>query len=77
MPRRDDSPAYARNWRMVLLADALVGVVVALAGIWAMASSSLVVGAALVTAGVCYLALVVRRGLRWRSLRRQAGLEAG
>ena len=75
VPRRDDAPAYARNWWTVLVADGLLGVVVAGAGLWAMASASVFVGAALVAAAVFYLGLVGRRALRWRRLRRHAGLD--
>lgn len=74
MPRRDDSPAYARNWVTVLVVDALVGGAVAAAGGWAMARGSVVIGAAVVAAGVLYVGLIVKRAARWRQLRRDAGL---
>ncbi|HEX9530968.1 MAG TPA: hypothetical protein VF954_07510 [Acidimicrobiales bacterium] len=73
MPRRDDSPALASNWVVVLLADGLVGVGVAAVGGWTMARGSLPIGAALVAAAVLYLGLIVGRGMRWRRLRREAG----
>lgn len=74
MPRRDDSPAYAHNWRTVLVADAALGMVAVAIGLVVMGSGSLPMGAGLVAFGAAYVVLVMRRAMRWRSLRRAAGL---
>ena len=73
VPRRDDSPALARNWLTVLLVDGLVGLGAFGIGVWVMATGSLPIGAAVTALGVSYIGVVVRRGLRWRRLRREAG----
>ena len=67
MPRYDDSVAYASNWRIVLLADAGVGLVV-------LATVHVVMGAMLASAGMVYLFPVGRRARHWAALRRDAGL---
>jgi len=72
--RLDDSTAYASNWRVVLAADAGLGLAVALAGLVVLATVHVVVGAMLVSAGLVYLIPVARRGGRWMALRRDAGL---
>ena len=60
MPKLDDSTAYAVNWRTVLLVDAALGVVVALAGlVAALVWSPLWASAAV--AGTAYAYAVVRR----------------
>jgi hypothetical protein len=66
----DDSAAYAVNWRVVLTADALVGVAAALAGVAAFFFWNIGVGAALVIVGVAYMVLVGVRARRWSRLRR-------
>jgi hypothetical protein len=71
---RDDSPAYARNWRTVLLVDALIGIVVTVVGVLAgTAGAPIWFGAALL--GALYTYAVGRRYGRWRRLRVEAGLD--
>ncbi len=70
MLRTDDSAAYASNWRAVLAVDALLGLVVALAGVAAALAVNVVVGTAMVALGAAYLALVGSRARRWARLRR-------
>jgi len=74
VPRYDDSAAYASNWRMVLLADAGVGVAMALFGLVILATVHVVMGAMLASAGLVYLFPVARRARHWAALRREAGL---
>jgi hypothetical protein len=74
MPRRDDSAAYASNWRVVLALDAIIGVVTSVAGLVIALTVSLVVGMLLVALGAAYTALVGTRARRWARLRREAGL---
>ncbi len=71
----DDSAAYAVNWRVVLVADALVGVAVAVAGVAAFFFWNIAVGAAVLGVGVVYVALVGRPGPTMvpPSARRRAG----
>jgi len=71
--RRVPRAALAPNWWVVLLADAAVGVVVALVGVALAVWWLPWLGALVMAAGVVYVALVVRRGLQWRWLRREAG----
>jgi len=66
--------AYAVNWRMVLAVDAAMGVVVVVAGLIALVVWNFYLGAFLMLVGCLYVAMVVRRGERWRRLRRDAGL---
>ncbi len=75
MARSCDTPAYAPNWRQVIIADAAVGVVGVIAGLAVLfALNSVVIGAGLAALGAVYLVAVVRRALRWRRLRSDAGL---
>ncbi len=74
MPRRDDSPAYAANWRTVLVADALLGALVSVAGVALAVAMTLAGGIVLITVGAWYVTLVGLRGRRWARLRRDAGL---
>ena len=74
MPRLDDSAAYAANWKVVLLADAGLGLVIALVGLIILATVHVVMGAMLASAGFVYLIPVARRARRWSSLRRDADL---
>ncbi len=74
MPRYDDSVAYASNWRIVLLADAGVGLAGALVGLVILATVHVVIGAMLASAGMVYLFPVGRRARHWAALRRDAGL---
>lgn len=66
----DDEAALAANWRTILLVDAAIG--------WAMVVLAFVIqgiiGLVLLGAGGAYLVLNLRRGRRWRRLRREAGL---
>lgn len=73
MPRPDDT-AYAANWRTVLAVDGLVGAAALVAGSALVIGGTVVVGAAVGAFGALYTVLVVRRFLRWRRLRAQAGL---
>lgn len=66
----DDSAAYAVNWRVVLVADALVGVVVVIAGVVALLAWNAVVGAMLILVGAVYVGLIGARARRWSRLRR-------
>jgi hypothetical protein len=66
--------AYAVNWLTVLAVDGAMGVVVVAAGLIALIVWNFYVGAFLMLVGCLYVALVVRRGDRWRRLRRDAGL---
>jgi hypothetical protein len=71
---RDDRAPFARNWLTILVVDALLGVVALVGGLLLTASGSTVIGAVLVLVGMAYVALIVRRGIRWRRLRADAGL---
>ncbi len=66
----DDTAAYATNWRVVLAADALLGVGVFVAGavIWFLVSAA--VGLVVVALGAGYGAMVGVRARRWSRLRR-------
>jgi hypothetical protein len=66
--------AYAVNWMAVLAADAAMGMVVVVAGLIALIVWNFYLGAFLMLVGCLYVAMVVRRGERWRRLRRDAGL---
>jgi hypothetical protein len=66
--------AYAVNWRMVLAVDAAMGAIVVVAGLIALIVWNFFLGAFLMLVGCLYVAMVVRRGERWRRLRRDAGL---
>ncbi len=74
MPRLDDSAAYAANWKVVLLADAGLGLVIALVGLIILATVHVVMGAMLASAGFVYLIPVARRARTWSALRRDANL---
>ncbi|HEX7443546.1 MAG TPA: hypothetical protein VF320_06650, partial [Acidimicrobiales bacterium] len=62
------------NWYVVLAVDASMGLAVVVAGLLAMVGWIFWLGAALSLLGCLYVAMVVRRGDRWRRLRRDAGL---
>jgi len=66
--------AYAVNWRTVLAVDAAMGAVVVVAGLIALIAWNFYLGAFLMLVGCLYVAMVVRRGERWRRLRRDADL---
>ena len=74
MSARGDQTAYARNWKTVLAADALVGVVPLVVGLVLVARGSVLWGPLLVAGGAAYVVLVGRRALRWKQLRRDAGI---
>ena len=65
--------ALAANWWVILLADAAVGLVVVAVGAALAAWWIAWVGVLVMVAGLLYVLLVVRRGLQWRWLRREAG----
>jgi hypothetical protein len=64
-----DNAAYARNWWRILLTDGLLGLAAVAIGLW---RGGLLLVLAL--AGAVYVGAVVRRFLRWRRLRGEAGL---
>ena len=70
-----DDAAYAANWRTVLAVDAVLGLAVVVGGAVLGVRSMPIVGSLLVVAGAAYLILIARRYLRWRALRRAAGLD--
>ena len=74
MARTGDAAAYAANWHRVLLADAVLAVVVAAAGLGVLAAVSVIPGAGLAALGLAYLVAVGRRWRRWARLRADAGL---
>ena len=67
--RLSDEAAYASNWRTVLLVDAAVGVAAFAFGATLMALGH-PLGFIAVLVGVGYGVMIVRRGHRWRRLRR-------
>ena len=71
MSGRSDGAAYAANWRTILVVDAAIGVALVVVGL----VLGTVLGLVLLVAGAAYLVAGVRRGRRWRRLRREAGLE--
>jgi hypothetical protein len=71
---RDDTAAFARNWRTVLLVDALIGLAVTVAGVVAGLAGS-AVWFAVAVLGALYVGAVARRYGRWRRLRGAAGLD--
>lgn len=74
MARFDDSVAYAANWRAVLVADAVSGLVLGAVGVVVIALVSLFLGALIAAVAAAYVALVARRARHWAGLRREAGL---
>ena len=73
MARHARTATFAPNWKTVLAADALVGLVIVVVGFFAARWIALI-GWPLVVAGLIYLFLVARRFLQWRWLRNKAGL---
>ena len=69
MAGRSDDAAYASNWKTVLGVDAALGILGVAAGIGIAARGNSVAGSVLVGAGAAYLALTLRRFLRWCHLR--------
>ena len=73
MLRHARTATFAPNWRAVLAADALVGLVICVVGVL-LAQWSGWAGWPVVAVGAIYLFLVMRRFLQWRWLRERAGL---
>lgn len=71
MPRGDDV-AHAENWRTVLVVDAALGVSIAVTGIVLVVARGMALGYPLALAGVVYVGFVVKRFVRWRTLRADA-----
>ncbi|HVF32562.1 MAG TPA: hypothetical protein VM933_05955 [Acidimicrobiales bacterium] len=72
---RGDETAYAANWATVLLVDALVGAAVAGGGlVLLLLAGRPGLGVVGIVAGAVYVTFVIRRFLRWRRLRADAGL---
>jgi len=69
--------AYASNWRVILVADAGLGMAFLAVGIVLMVVWELVPGAFIGALGCTYLVVVLRRYGTWRQLRRDAGLDRG
>ncbi|HEX3425918.1 MAG TPA: hypothetical protein VHT30_07280 [Acidimicrobiales bacterium] len=67
---RDDSAAYASNWRAVLAVDASLGCLASLVGVVVVLAVSQPIGAALIVLGATYASLVAVRARRWSRLRR-------
>jgi hypothetical protein len=68
-----DDAAHASNWRTVLLVDFLLAAAVTAGGLAVLLAKSALIGAFVAAAGLAYAVLIVRRGLRWARLRREAG----
>jgi hypothetical protein len=72
------SPAAAApNWRVVIAADAALGVGVVVVGVVLAVTWQPVVGSGLASLGFVYVALGLRRATRWRAWRRAVGLDGG
>jgi hypothetical protein len=71
--RTPEDTAYAANWRIVLLVDAAVGAIGAAVGVLLLFKVP-TLGGLLLSGGVVYDMVVVRRARRWARLRRDAGL---
>jgi hypothetical protein len=69
-----EDTAYAANWRTVLLVDAAVGAVAAAVGVLLLFKLP-TLGGLLLSGGVVYDMVVVRRARRWARLRKDAGLK--
>ncbi len=72
---RPNVAAAAPNWRSIILIDAGLGVALAVIGVALAVVWMPWLGAVVAAVGVVYVALVVRRGLRWHRWRRAVGLE--
>jgi len=75
MAKKARAATFAPNWKTVLAADALVGLLIVAAGIGLLLWRWFA-GVPVIIAGAFYLFLVLRRFLQWRWLRRQVGLDA-
>jgi hypothetical protein len=73
MQFRDDSAAFAANWRTILAVDLAMGLVVLFGGV-ILAFTSSQWGWVLATAGFIYVFFAGGRIAKWRRMRRQAGL---
>ena len=73
LTRHARTATFAPNWRAVLAADALVGLVILGIGVVIVRTLGWY-GWPLVVIGAIYVFLVVRRFLQWRWIRRKAGL---
>jgi hypothetical protein len=73
MQFRDDSAAFAANWRTILAVDMAMGVVVWVGGL-ILAFTSSGWGWVLAVAGFVYVFFAGGRIAKWRRLRRDAGL---
>jgi hypothetical protein len=71
--RRDDTAAYAANWWVVLLVDALLGLAGVIGGLL-LGGYGNVLGLPLFVLGAAYIVFVALRVRRWRRLRDEAGL---
>jgi len=71
MSARGDQTAYASNWKTVLAADALVGVLPVVVGVVLVVRGSILWGPLLVAGGGAYVVLVARRAVRWKRLREE------
>jgi len=69
-----EDTAYAANWRTVLLVDAAIGAVAAAVGVLLLFKLP-TLGGLLLSGGVVYDMVVVRRARRWARLRKDAGLK--
>jgi len=69
----DDSAAYAANWRTIVATDLAMAVAVFVGGILLVAMAS-AWGWALATVGLVYAFFAGGRAVKWRRLRREAGL---
>lgn len=74
MPRYDDTAAYAANWKMLLAADAGLGLAALAVGVVLIATIHVVMGGLIGALGATYVVLVGRRAAKWLALRREAGL---
>lgn len=74
MPQfRDDSAAFAANWRVILAVDLAMGLAVLLGGL-VLGFSSSGWGWLLAAVGVVYVFFAGGRISKWRRMRRQQGL---
>lgn len=73
MLRHARTATFAPNWKSVLMADALVGVVITVLGVFALRWTAWI-GWPMIVVGLFYVFLVFRRALQWRWLRNKAGL---
>lgn len=70
---RDDSAAFAANWRIVLAVDMAMGVIVLLGGL-VLGFSTSGWGWLLAAVGAVYVFFAGGRIAKWRRMRRERGL---